>query len=142
MYSEAIEQYFEEYAKRMYESYKVRKEEYYKLGYTEWKNKYSVAKGTITKGDFLLISQTHLDPIPNCGKSIKEIIDYDIELKKKKLYKQIESKVGNVISIDLYTGIDGSINGIVQGDLKTVTITTVMAGGYNVQCLHYRILIK
>lgn len=62
--------------------------------------------------------------------------------KKESLMTKIKNKVGEVMELDLHCGEDGTPNGTVTGTKGTVRISTIMAGGYNVQCLHYRVLVK
>lgn len=74
---------------------------------------------------------------------LDDILNKDVIAKKKKLISTVEKKAGKIIDVsELYIGVDGNINGSIKGELKTVSVNTIYAGGYNVQCLHYRILIK
>lgn len=74
---------------------------------------------------------------------IKKLIAKDVENKRIKLYQDVTSKIGAIVDgRGLSVGEDGSINGIVVGETGSVKISTIMAGGYNIQCLHYRVLIK
>jgi len=36
----------------------------------------------------------------------------------------------------------GELNGVIKGSITNVYVFTISAGGYNIQCLHYRVLIK
>lgn len=36
----------------------------------------------------------------------------------------------------------GDINGLIKGTKGTAKITTIDAGGYNIQCYHFRVLVK
>jgi hypothetical protein len=75
-------------------------------------------------------------------KNIDAIIDKDLAKRKEAFIKRITDKAGNVESADLRIGQDGSINGKVTGDKSTVTVNSIVAGGYNIQKAHYRVLVK
>lgn len=66
----------------------------------------------------------------------------DLEARYYKLVKQIESKVGAVKSFELNRNGNLSFDGIITGEEGTATITTIGAGGYNIQRAHYRTLVK
>ena len=56
---------------------------------------------------------------------------------------RVQKKAGEILDMSgLSLGFDGSINGTVIGKERTVTVKTVFAGGHNVQCLHYRVMVK
>ena len=42
----------------------------------------------------------------------------------------------------LYIGMNGELNGIIIGDRGKAAIETIGAGGYNIQCYHFRTLVK
>lgn len=74
---------------------------------------------------------------------IREMIAKDVDSKRSKLYNEVTEKIGLVVDAKgLSVGSDGSINGLIIGETGTARITTITAGGYNIQCLHYRLLIK
>ena len=61
---------------------------------------------------------------------------------KIKIVTRTFKKVGKIVDISFATiGNDGSFNGIVIGENGTANIQTVLAGGYNIQRLHYRVLV-
>ena len=49
---------------------------------------------------------------------------------------------GEVESFDSITFKHGELNGIVTGKNGKASITTILAGGYNIQRLHARILVR
>jgi ferritin-like protein len=74
---------------------------------------------------------------------LEKLLDKEVQNKKAVLIQKIKAKAGEIIDADkLYIGADGSINGYVLGEIKEVQVETIYAGGYNVQCLHYRVLVK
>ena len=42
----------------------------------------------------------------------------------------------------LRLGNDGNINGIVEGERERAYVETIIAGGWNIQVMHYRVLVK
>lgn len=76
------------------------------------------------------------------GYDLDEVYAREAERKYNQFIAKIEKKVGEVEEANLVIGIDGNINGFVQGDKGKALVETILAGGYNIQCLHYRILIK
>jgi hypothetical protein len=75
-------------------------------------------------------------------KVITKFFEKDVQAKYKNFIKLIEKKAGEVTYANLRIGADGNINGYVEGDKGTARVTTIWAGGYNIQCLHFRILVK
>lgn len=55
--------------------------------------------------------------------------------------ERLKTEFGDIISTNLYLGSDGNVNGVIQGSKRTARIETIFAGGYNIQCLHTRLLI-
>ena len=73
---------------------------------------------------------------------VKEV-EKDVISRYKALVKKVEAKAGKIIDAgNLYFGYDAGINGVIIGEKATVTVTTIYAGGYNIQQLHYRVLVK
>lgn len=61
----------------------------------------------------------------------------------KMLAARVSEKCGRVTDAEgLKIGINGEINGHVIGDKGGATIKTILAGGWNIQCLHYRVLVQ
>ena len=75
----------------------------------------------------------------------EEQIKSDVEKWKNREFKfmaeRLKTEFGDIISTSLYLGVDGNVNGIIQGSNKTARILTIFAGGYNIQCLHTRFLV-
>lgn len=80
----------------------------------------------------------------------KERHDYLMDMleKEKKsllfdLLNRITKVTGEIVDAsDLELSVNGQINGIVVGKKGTVHVETIGAGGYNIQCFHFRTLVK
>ncbi len=66
----------------------------------------------------------------------------DAEDRKTNLLRRLEKKAGNILEFDVYRNDNGGLDGRVTGDVKSVSVTTIVAGGYNIQRAHYRTLIN
>lgn len=78
---------------------------------------------------------------------------FDDDLLAKDLQKDADAKYDDIIErangicgkiVDargLYVGNKGDLDGIVIGERGTAKIQTIGAGGYNIQCFHFRTLI-
>lgn len=74
---------------------------------------------------------------------LEKLLDQEVVTKKKAFIVKIEEKAGKIQDVKgLYVGVDGSINGIAIGSEGKVEVESILAGGYNIQCLHYRVLVK
>ncbi|MEM5592797.1 hypothetical protein AAHH67_15510 [Niallia circulans] len=79
----------------------------------------------------------------NCNKWINDDLDHDVNRKKMLLLQRITKAAGEIMDAkSLKLGDNGEINGIVVGEKATVNVRTIYAGGYNIQNLHYRVLVK
>ena len=60
------------------------------------------------------------------------------------IYSRTTEYVGKLIDmINIHFGDNGSLNGIVIGESgRKAKVNTIVAGGYNIQCLHYRVLVN
>jgi hypothetical protein len=77
------------------------------------------------------------------NKKIKSIIEREKDRKRTDLYTRTENKIGIITDASkLYIGDNLSLNGIITGEKGTCKVETIYAGGYNIQTLHYRVLIK
>lgn len=74
-----------------------------------------------------------------------ERIESEVQAWKRKetnlLNTRLTTEFGDVVKTTLYVGVDGNVNGVFVGTKKTAKIESIYAGGYNIQCLHTRILI-
>lgn len=104
--------------------------------YTKWKEKYYAAVAQLSK-----------DIYTSYGKwddaKLNRVLDKDVQLKYEDFIRRITEKAGEIQDAGgLHIGSNGIINGYVIGDKHTVKVETITAGGYNIQRLHYRVLVN
>lgn len=109
----------------------------------EQKKEYENIKSILKEKEF---SNVILDSI-NYGKEVKnrivKVIEREAEHKEKLLIARVNKAVGIIVkALNLNVGVNGELNGYIEGENGTCKIETIYAGGYNIQCLHYRVLVK
>lgn len=73
---------------------------------------------------------------------LEKTMDEEKRAKLLDLIGRIMSTVGTITdAATLYIGPEGDINGIIVGTEGKAKIQTIGAGGYNIQCFHFRTLI-
>lgn len=76
-------------------------------------------------------------------RKVVELLEKDAESKKASLINLVEKKIGKIVDLKYMTvGSDGSLNGLIIGEDANASVQTIYAGGYNIQCLHYRVLVQ
>lgn len=74
---------------------------------------------------------------------LDKILNDEVKRKYEDLVARVTKVVGEIKDCGyLEIGNNGSINGRVIGDKAQAYVETIYAGGYNIQCLHYRVLVK
>lgn len=71
-----------------------------------------------------------------------EFLDKEAAKKKADIIARRNDKAGGIDEVEwTYIGPDGRINGIISGPKGRFSIKSIFAGGYNIQCLHVRVLV-
>ena len=69
-------------------------------------------------------------------------LDKEADCKKADIIDRCNDKAGGIDEVEwTYIGPDGRINGIISGPKGRLSIKSIFAGGYNIQCLHVRVLV-
>lgn len=74
---------------------------------------------------------------------LNQIIDEDVKGKKEMFINKIKQVIGDIKDLtDLFIANNGEINGIAKGIKCNAKIQTIQAGGHNIQCKHFRVLVN
>lgn len=74
---------------------------------------------------------------------LQKLLDEEANSKYDFIVYQTQNAVGQITDAsDLFVGENGELNGRIDGTDGSVYVETIGAGGYNIQCFHYRVLIK
>ena len=74
---------------------------------------------------------------------LNKVLDREVESKYKLFINRINKIDDNIENTNnLYIGVNGEINGYIKCKSCNIKVTTIYAGGHNIQCLHYRVLVK
>lgn len=80
-------------------------------------------------------------------KNWQQILEKEIEVEKNTkraiFVTRVKEITGKILDAKgLYIGDNGEINGIVIGEKGKAKVETISAGGWNIQCWHFRVLVK
>ena len=128
-YKEGMIVYYQKMFDRQREIWKIKDREEYKDAQYEFYY-------ANTKSDIEIVKEYSM-------MGILKLIDKDLVNRKAAFIKRVKAKTGDVIlESNLRMGTDGSINGFVKGEDASVDVYSIIAGGYNIQKLHYRVLVR
>lgn len=122
----------------------------YKKEYKELNEKYPLANDDYKKEKRQLLEKYNQIVVDlSSGYSPKDreerllkIIEKEAATKEKTLIARVNKEVGSIIkALSLKVGVNGELNGTIKCENGTCKIETIYAGGYNIQCLHYRVLV-
>ncbi|MFP3728916.1 hypothetical protein U8V72_27390 [Priestia filamentosa] len=87
----------------------------------------------------------HMCEIYNEEKRLKwldDCLEEDKKIKMLRLVNRIKKVVGTITdATELRIGLTGEINGLIVGENGKATVETISAGGWNIQCFHFRTLV-
>ena len=73
---------------------------------------------------------------------LEKELDKEVVAKRFDVYERCAAVVGVIKDATaLKIGDNGTINGVVVGENGNAYVETILAGGYNIQVLHYRVLV-
>lgn len=77
------------------------------------------------------------------SRDLQKETDVYFEEVKCRFIDEIARYCSDILSVEVANlGMDGSINGIINASNGKFSIKTIGAGGYNIRCYHYRVIIR
>lgn len=74
---------------------------------------------------------------------LNKLLDDEVKDKKEMFIARIKQVIGEIKDLKgLTIGSNGEINGIAKGVKCNAKVETITAGGYNIQCYHFRVLVN
>lgn len=74
---------------------------------------------------------------------LNKILDDDVKVKRENFIIRIKEVIGDIKDLSkLDIDARGELNGIAEGVKANAKIQTITAGGYNIQCFHFRVLVN
>lgn len=92
----------------------------------------------VTRDLYKKNTESHIDE-----EKLERLLNEEMKRKYEDLVVRVTKVVGEIKDCGYLTlGDNGSINGRIIGSKSDAYVETIYAGGYNIQCLHYRVLVK
>jgi len=141
-----------EILKEKHKAYELAKQEFYKQhpnynygsAHCFDKENYKLYQNSVEKlyFEYKKYYATHIEIDWDSEKLEREII-LEKQNKRVDLINRVTKVVGEIKDVDhLHFGDNSGINGKIIGSKCSANVETIYAGGYNIQCLHFRVLIK
>lgn len=103
---------------------------------------YQIQKKLQAKGDGIIFRMLEISNEQEREEWLDRTMEEEKRAKLLDLIGRIMSTVGTITDASaLYIGPEGDINGYIVGTEGKAKIQTIGAGGYNIQCFHFRTLI-
>lgn len=103
---------------------------------------YQIQKKLQAKGDGIIFRMLEISNEQEREEWLERTMEEEKRAKLLDLIGRIMSTVGTITDASaLYIGPEGDINGYIVGTEGKAKIQTIGAGGYNIQCFHFRTLI-
>ena len=92
--------------------------------------------------DAIVISMCEYHDGPTREAWLEKVLEKEKKAKMLDLINRINHVVGSITDAEGLRIKAGNLNGVVLGETGAVRVETIGAGGYNIQCFHYRTLIQ
>jgi len=144
-YSKDIEEYYKrqnseiELNKKLYD-YKIPYEDRLKLQ-NDARELWKINFDWLQKQGGLIFKVCYHNRKETAYEKLDKALSKEVENRREDLIKRVEKKAGTIRDASglYFSGVD--INGYIIGEKAKVEVRTITAGGYNIQRLHYRVLV-
>lgn len=110
---------------------------------SEWKSTVGAYWSENQKAKDMLMDSCWRGDEETLKEHIAKVVNKERVRKEKALMDRVKKAIGKVVDTEyLKIGLTGELEGVIVGENGKVSINTIFAGGYNIQRLHYRVLIK
>ncbi|UNY48820.1 hypothetical protein P9294_gp105 [Bacillus phage FADO] len=75
-------------------------------------------------------------------KYLEEVLEKEKKAKMLDLINRINNAVGEITNAEELRIVNGNLNGIIIGKEGKAKVETISAGGWNIQCFHFRTLVN
>lgn len=115
--------------------------EYRETVHEDYDKAYKTLRSQTSKFMYNFISE--IAGVERFKTQLNDFLEKDLKKKKEKLISRVEKKGGKIIDAhSLFLGKNNNLNGYIKCENKNVKVETIYAGGYHIQCLHYRVLVN
>ena len=120
-----------------------------RVGYFEdWKEERGgrvyTGRRKVREGEYEYLSPySHERTLPEADARLKKDLDEEANRKYDFIIERTNAIVGKITDAsELHVGAKQDLNGYIIGERGTAKVQTIGAGGYNIQCFHFRTLIN
>lgn len=104
---------------------------------------YNQYEGSVTRALKDGMTKTSIDIARWSREDAEKVFLHDLDVRYKKIEQAVKEKAGeNIDTVELDRNFNQGLDGWISGDKGTIQFQTILAGGYNIQRLHYRTIIK
>jgi len=148
----AVKEFLQNWRTRAYEVYIADAKEYV-VKYNEFQvnhpygstniNEYRIARNELNARFEHVINLVNAHTGVVFTTQLNEMLDKEVIRKERNLIARVRKAVGTITDAsNLYIGNNAEINGYVIGTEGKAKVETITAGGYNIQRLHFRVLVN
>jgi hypothetical protein len=145
----AVKEFLQNWRTRAYEVYIADAKEYvvkyneFKIKFPKYDNDHRIARNELRARFEHVMDMVNTYTGEVFTTRLNEMLDKEVIRKERNLIARVSKAVGTIKDAsNLYIGNNMEINGFVVGTEGKAKVETITAGGYNIQRLHFRVLVN